>query len=94
MIPPNEEVNAINIKEVAKAAGVSVATISRVLNHPEQVQPETKTHVLAVMESLNYRPTGSPAALTSAKPAPSRCWYPISKAAVTGRSFPVWKRSP
>ena len=26
------------------------------LNHPEQVQPETKTHVLAVMESLNYRP--------------------------------------
>lgn len=56
MIPPNEEVNAINIKEVAKAAGVSVATISRVLNHPEQVQPETKTHVLAVMESLNYRP--------------------------------------
>ena len=47
---------AINIKEVAKAAGVSVATISRVLNHPEQVQPETKTHVLAVMESLNYHP--------------------------------------
>ena len=43
MIPPNEEVNAINIKEVAKAAGVSVATISRVLNHPEQVQLETKT---------------------------------------------------
>ena len=41
---------------MAKAAGVSVATISRVLNHPEQVQPETKTHVLAVMESLNYRP--------------------------------------
>ena len=26
------------------------------LNHPEQVQPETKTHVLAVMENLNYRP--------------------------------------
>ena len=47
---------AINIKEVAKAAGVSVATISRVLNHPEQVQPETKTHVLAVMENLNYHP--------------------------------------
>lgn len=46
----------MNIKAVAKAAGVSVATISRVLNHPEQVQPETKSHVLAVMESLNYQP--------------------------------------
>ena len=37
-------------------AGVSVATVSRVLNHPEQVQPETMNHVLAVMESLNFRP--------------------------------------
>ena len=46
----------MNIKEVAKAAGVSVATISRVLNHPERVQPETKSHVLAVMQQLNYEP--------------------------------------
>lgn len=46
----------MNIKEVAKTAGVSVATVSRVLNHPEQVQPETKSHVLSVMESLNYQP--------------------------------------
>ena len=46
----------MNIKEVAKASGVSVATISRVLNHPEQVQPETKSHILKVMESLNYQP--------------------------------------
>lgn len=46
----------MNIKEVAKAAGVSVATISRVLNHPERVQPETKNHVLAVMQRLNYEP--------------------------------------
>ena len=46
----------MNIKEVAKAAGVSVATISRVLNHPEQVQPETRTHVLEVMQKLDYQP--------------------------------------
>lgn len=46
----------MNIKEVAKAAGVSVATISRVLNHPEQVQPQTKNNVLEVMKELNYQP--------------------------------------
>ena len=46
----------MNIKEVAKTAGVSVATISRVLNHPEQVQPETRNHVLAVMRQLDYQP--------------------------------------
>lgn len=46
----------MNIKTVAKKAGVSVATISRVLNHPEAVAPDTKEHILSVMESLNYTP--------------------------------------
>ena len=46
----------MNIKEVARAAGVSVATVSRVLNHPEQVQPETRGHVLEIMRALDYQP--------------------------------------
>ena len=46
----------MNIKEIARAAGVSVATISRVLNHPEQVLPETREHVLAVMKEHHYTP--------------------------------------
>ncbi len=46
----------MNIKAVAKKAGVSVATISRVLNHPEAVAPDTREHILNVMESLNYTP--------------------------------------
>lgn len=54
--PAQKEGFPINIKEVAKIAGVSVATISRVLNHPEQVQPETKNHVMEVMCQLDYQP--------------------------------------
>ena len=46
----------MNIKEIARQAQVSVATVSRVLNHPEQVQPETREHVLAVMEQFHYTP--------------------------------------
>ncbi len=46
----------MNIKSVAKKAGVSVATISRVLNHPDAVAPDTKEHILSVMESLDYKP--------------------------------------
>lgn len=46
----------MNIKEIAKLAGVSVATISRVLNHPEVVQEKTKKHVLEVMKKYNYTP--------------------------------------
>lgn len=46
----------MNIRKVAEMAGVSVATISRVLNHPEQVLAETREHVLAVMKEQNYTP--------------------------------------
>lgn len=46
----------MNIKEVASRAGVSVATISRVLNHPESVAPATRERIEAVMESLEYTP--------------------------------------
>ncbi len=46
----------MNIRKVAEQAGVSVATISRVLNHPEQVLPETRERVLAVMKKLDYTP--------------------------------------
>ena len=45
-----------NIKDVAKAAGVSPMTVSRVFNHPELVSQETAGHVQAVARELNYVP--------------------------------------
>ncbi len=44
------------IKEVAKLAGVSVATVSRVLNDSSSVLPETKDRVCEAIEKLNYQP--------------------------------------
>lgn len=46
----------MNIKEIAKKAGVSVATVSRVLNHPENVAEETKQRIREVMEESDYTP--------------------------------------
>lgn len=45
-----------NIREVAKKAGVSVATVSRVLNHPERVSPKTKQHIDSVIKELDFSP--------------------------------------
>lgn len=46
----------VSIKEVADAAGVSTATVSRVLADKPHIRPEIRERVLAVVESLNYRP--------------------------------------
>ncbi len=45
-----------NIKDVAKAAGVSTATVSRVLAHSAIIKPETRERVLEAIAQLNYRP--------------------------------------
>lgn len=44
------------IKDVAKEAKVSVATVSRVLNDKETVKPETQEKVLKAIEKLNFEP--------------------------------------
>jgi LacI family transcriptional regulator len=44
------------IREVAKIAGVSYATVSHVLNNTRFVAPQTRDRVLAAMNELDYRP--------------------------------------
>jgi len=46
----------LNIRDVAQRAGVSVATVSRVLNHPDQVTPKTRERILDIMEEMDYTP--------------------------------------
>lgn len=45
------------IQEVAKKAGVSVATVSRVMNNPQIVTKKTRLKVEQVIQSLNYEPS-------------------------------------
>ena len=44
------------IYDISKKAGVSIATVSRVLNDNSKVSPKTKAKVLAVMEEFEYEP--------------------------------------
>src|SRR5512146_161337 len=45
------------IKEVAKVAGVSTQTVSRVINERPDVAPETRERVQRVIERMRYRPS-------------------------------------
>ena len=48
-----------NIYEVAKRAGVSTATVSRVLSQPDVVAPDTRRKVMAAVERLGYTPNAA-----------------------------------
>lgn len=50
---------SVNIKDIAKVAGVGVSTVSRVLNNQPDVKEETKKRVLQIIEELNYVPNNS-----------------------------------
>lgn len=52
------------IYDVAKKAGVSIATVSRVLNNSELVSEKTKQKVKMAIEELNYTPNIIASALT------------------------------
>lgn len=46
----------VTIYDVAELANVSISTVSRVLNSPDQVNETTRARVLAVIDSLHFVP--------------------------------------
>lgn len=47
---------AVTIKDIAKALGISTSTVSRALRDSYEISPETKQLVLDCAEKLNYQP--------------------------------------
>lgn len=54
---------AATINDIAREAGVSIATVSKVINNKAHVSPDTRKKVLQVMEQLHYTPNASAANL-------------------------------
>ena len=57
----------VTIKDVAKAAGVSIATVSYVLNNDPRIKKETAERVLKVSQELNYVASSSARSLKTNK---------------------------
>ncbi|EMO7863185.1 HTH-type transcriptional regulator GalS [Citrobacter amalonaticus] len=55
----------ITIRDVARQAGVSVATVSRVLNNSALVSPDTREAVMKAVTLLGYRPNANAQALAT-----------------------------
>ena len=66
--PPPTLVRAngsVGVRAVARAAGVSTATVSRSLNRPEVVSEELRTRIAAVIEHLGFVPDAAARALST-----------------------------
>ena len=57
----------MNIREIAKRAKVSTATVSRTINHHPSVQPQLAKRVLKVVEEMGYFPNTQARALVSGR---------------------------
>lgn len=62
-----EKVRAPSIRDVARLAGVSYQTVSRVLNNSEALRPSTKERVLEVIDQIGYRPNQAARALVTSR---------------------------
>lgn len=57
--------NRATIKDVARVAGVDVATVSRALSNKPYVALKTRARIEAAVESLGYRPSAAARAMVS-----------------------------
>jgi DNA-binding LacI/PurR family transcriptional regulator len=58
---------APNIRDVAREAGVSYQTVSRVLNNSPSIRASTREQVLRVIDTLGYRPNATARALVTSR---------------------------
>ena len=64
------------LRDVARAADVSTATVSRCLSHPEKVRPALRERVEAAIAALAYTPDGAGRALATRAVSDHRCHRP------------------
>jgi DNA-binding LacI/PurR family transcriptional regulator len=72
---PNQ--NNITIVDIAKRAGVSVSTISRILNGKQDVSDKTRLRVQQVIDELGYQPHAQARRLRSGKTRTLALLYPF-----------------
>lgn len=75
------------LEDVARAAGVSTATVSRCLNEPDKVTAKTRERVMETIETLGYTPHFGGRALASRKTGTVGAVIPTMENAIFARGL-------
>ena len=59
--------NKLTIRDIARLAGVSTATVSRVLNHKPDVDPDTRQRVMQIVDEHRYVPSFTASSLAGGR---------------------------
>lgn len=62
---PNDQPRHVSLSDVARLAGVSTASVSRTINSPNLVRPESRERIEAAIRELGYIPSGAARALAT-----------------------------
>lgn len=73
------------LKDVAKASGLTVGTVSRVLNNRGYISDKTREKVYQVMKDLNYQPNETAVPCPSRKVIPLELFSPILNILISPR---------
>ncbi len=77
----------ITIQDVARAAGVSITTVSRALNNKPDVAPATRQRILEIIEELGYAPHAQAQNLAAGKSRSIAVLFPADTAGFSQLEF-------
>jgi len=81
------------LADVARAAGVSTATVSRCLNAPDRVVPATRARVMAAVEALHYTPNFGARALAARRTNTVGAVIPTMENAIFARGVQAFQET-
>jgi LacI family transcriptional regulator len=88
---PNQ--NVPTLEDVARAANVSTATVSRCLNTPERVVEKTRERVMAAVEALGYSPNFGAQALAARRTNTIGAVIPTMENAIFARGLQAFQET-
>lgn len=91
MVPTGR--NLPTLEDVARAAGVSTATVSRCLNEPGKVSEKTRDHVMQAVSKLNYSPNFGARAIAANRTGIFGAVIPTMENAIFARGIEAFQKS-